>query len=273
MTLHKILLVYVGVLCGCIDRADPLSEDEHVAGWANSASALGVFAVGYEPIGFSDGKHSFQDPACPITSDDGGTVTIRGGCTDSKGVTWAGTATLVRDGSARRVTFDRYGNDALVGMVRTSGRFDVTAGSGGSHRFDVDVFRASGIETTIRYAGSVSGGYQGRTVWNGAGTITREGLTIHSGTIDAVTVDEVRDDAICAGQGASGTTTLTSGAHEVVITYDGASDCDPDEAARWARDGVDRGTIAGISCATGGRYGWGAIVAALALALRRRRSA
>jgi MYXO-CTERM domain-containing protein len=272
MTLHNALLLYASLLGACIDHPDPLTEDEHVAGWANSASALGVFSIGYEPLGFADGQHQFQDAACPVTADDGTTVTIRGGCADSKGVTWAGTATLVRDGSVRRITFDGYGNDALLGMVRTVGRFDVRAGDNGVHTFDVDVSRTGGIETRIRYTGSVSGSYKGRTVWNGSGRITREGITIHSGTIDAVTVDAVRDDAICAGQGASGTTTMTSEAHEVVITYDGASDCDPDEAARYARDGEDRGTITGITCASGGGYGWGMIFVALALTLRRRKS-
>lgn len=81
-----------------------MSEDKHVAGWANSSSALGVFAIGYEPLAFADGAHQFEDPACPVTSDDGTTVTIRGGCTDNKGTTWAGTATTARDGTARRIT-------------------------------------------------------------------------------------------------------------------------------------------------------------------------
>ena len=273
MRLDNVLWLCAALLAGCMGGGDPLSEDEHVAGWANTASALGVFAVGYEPIGFADGQDQFDDPACPVTTDDGTTVTVRGGCTDNTGVKWVGLATLVRDGTARHVTFDGYGNDAFLGMVRTSGRFDVTDAGGDVHQFDVDVHRSGGIETTIRYTGSVAGSYQGRTVWNGAGRITRDGITINSGTIDAATVDEVRDDAVCAGQGASGSTTLTSEAHEVVITYDGATACDPDNAAQWARDGEDRGTIKGITCAAGGGAGSGMIVIALALVLRRRRSA
>jgi MYXO-CTERM domain-containing protein len=270
MTLRNLSLVCMVSLVGCTN-GDPLSEDKHVAGWANSSSALGVFAIGYEPLGFADGAHRFQDPACPVTSDDGTTVTIQGGCADNKGTTWAGTATLVRDGSARRITFDGYGNDAFLGMERTSGRFDVIATDGGTHMFDVDVRRSGGIETSIRYTGTVKGGYQGRTVWNGSGRIVRDGITINSGGVDAVTVDQVRDDVVCAGQGASGTTKLTSDGHEVIIAYDGATDCDPDAAARWTRDGADRGTIKGISCSTGGSAGFGAIGFALAFALRRRR--
>jgi MYXO-CTERM domain-containing protein len=230
-----------------------------------------VFAIGYEPLGFADGAHQFADPACPITSDDGTTATIRGGCTDSKGTTWAGTATVVRDGNARHITFDSYGNDAFGGMERTSGNFDVIEADP-VRTFDVDVHRVGGIETTISYSGTVTGAYQGRTVWNGSGHISRDGITINSGSIDAVTVDEVRDDAVCAGQGASGTTTMTSDAHEVVIAYDGATDCDPDAAAHWTRDGKEMGTITGISCSTGGGSGFGAIVFALALVLRRRRA-
>jgi uncharacterized protein (TIGR03382 family) len=263
--------LWLVVLVGC-GGGDPLSEDEHVAGWANASSALGVFSVGYEPIGFADGKAPFEDPACPVTTDDGTTVTIQGGCMSNKGVTWAGTATLVRDGGARHVTFDHYGNDGFVGMVKMSGRFDVTPIDGGAHMFDVDVQRSGGIETTIRYTGTVSGSYDGRTVWNGAGRITREGITINSGAIDAVTVNEVWDNAVCGGQGASGTTKLTSDAHEVVITYDGATDCDPDEAARWTRDGEDMGMIKGITCNAGGSSGLGMIAFALVLVLRRRRA-
>ena len=248
-----------------------MSEDEHVAGWANTASALGVFAHGYEPIGFADGKAPFEDPACPITSDDGTTVTLRGGCTNRKGVEWAGTATLVRAGGARHVTFERYGNDAFGGLVLTTGRFDVMPIDGGAHMFDVDIRRTGGIHTTIRYTGTISGGYEGRTVWNGAGRITRDGITINSGTIDALTVDQAWDNAVCSGQGLSGTTKLTSDTHDVVITYDGATDCDTDEAARWTRDGEDMGTIKGITCAAGAPSGIGMILFALVWVLRRRR--
>ena len=271
MTLRKIPLLYlVSLVVGCTN-GDPLSEDKHVAGWANASSALGVFSLGYEPLGFADGVQHFDDPACPVTSDDGTTVTIHGGCTDSKGTKWAGTAKLVRDGSARHITFDGYGNDAFLGMATTSGRFDVTETAANVHAFDVDITRSGGIEETIRYTGSVTGDYQGRTVWNGSGHIERDGITINSGSVDAVTVDEVRDDAVCAGQGESGTTKMTSDAHEITIAYDGATDCDADAAARWTRDGEDMGTIKGISCSTGNGAGFALIGAALALVLRRRR--
>jgi len=272
MMLRNLSYLSLVSLVACTGSSDPLAEDKQVGGWANASSAVGVFSIGYEPLAYTDGKHQFEDPACPVTNDDGTTVTIRGGCTDIKGTMWSGTATVVRDGTARRITLESYGNDAFLGMQRTSGSFDVIATDGGAHMFDVDVHRPDGIETTIRYTGTVTGGYDSRTVWNGGGRITREGITINSGTVDAVTVDQVRDNAVCGSQAASGTTTMTSDEHEVVIAYDGATDCDADAKAHWMRDGKDMGMIDGISCsAGGGRAGFGAIVLALACVLRRRK--
>jgi MYXO-CTERM domain-containing protein len=57
----------------------------------------------------------------------------------------------------------------------------------------------------------------------------------------------------------------------VVIEYDGASDCDDRDSARWSRDGDDRGTIEGITCSTGGPGGLGALALVLCLVVRRRR--
>jgi len=270
MTIRNLSLVCLVSLVGCTN-GDPLSEDKHIAGWANASSALGVFAIGYEPLGFADGAHQFEDPACPATADDGTTVTITGGCKDSKGTTWAGKATVVRDGNARHITFNAYGNDSFVGMQHTTGTFDVVETDSTHSTFEVDIRQTEGIETSIQYSGTVTGSYQGRTVWNGSGHISREGFTINSGSVDAVTVDEVRDDAICGGQGASGTTKMTSDEHEVVIAYDGATDCDPDAAAHWMRDGKEMGVIKGISCSTGSPTGFGLIGFALVFVLRRRR--
>src|SRR5215510_10449339 len=92
MTPRNSLSLCLVVLVACTN-GDPPSENEHVAGWANASSALGVFSVGHEPIGFADGQAPVADPACPVTTDNGTTVTIQGGCMNSKGVTWAGTAT------------------------------------------------------------------------------------------------------------------------------------------------------------------------------------
>src|SRR5215471_5650998 len=68
-------------LVGC--QSSSLEDAENVRIWATTASAVAVFAEVYDPIAFADGHRTFDDPACPHTSDDGTTATLRGECTDS----------------------------------------------------------------------------------------------------------------------------------------------------------------------------------------------
>jgi len=132
--------------------------------------------------------------------------------------------------------------------------------------------------TTIHYSGSVQGDYGGPTTWNGGGHIKRQGVISPNGAVDASTLDEVVDGMVCAGQPASGSTTLTSGSDTAVITYDGESDCDDKQNAQLSVNGDDRGLIDGISCAVGAfgaRRGSSVagvllLLAASALGLRRR---
>jgi hypothetical protein len=230
-----------------------------------------VFTVGYEPLAFTDGEATFADAACPRTADSGDTVTIDGDCTDSDDVRWTGTATITRVGATGRdIVLDGYGNDAFVGAERATGTFSVRAAGDGRHSFAVDVIKRGGVTTTIEYSGTVEGDYDGPTLWNGSGTITRDGDFVNGGTVEATTVDQLRDNAICPGEGISGSTILRSADHDVVIEYDGATDCDDADAARWSRDGKDQGTIGGITCSTGGASGLGAIVLVVLVTLRRR---
>jgi hypothetical protein len=265
-------MLIVLVLAGC--AKDPLSKAENIAGWANATSALGVFTTGYEPLAFATGQQPFADPACPATTDDGTTVVITGGCVDAGGVEWFGSATVVRGAAgALSLTLDGYGNDAFLGPARSTGTFAVEQLAADHHAFDVDVVTVGGITTSVVYTGDVVGTVTGPTTWNGSGTITREGEFFDSGTVEAVTVDQVRDGARCPGEGISGRTTMTSDEHTVVIEYDGATACDDADAARWSRDGEDQGTIDGVTCSAGGRGGLGALaLVALALALARRRA-
>jgi hypothetical protein len=69
---------------------------------------------------------------------------------------------------------------------------------------------------------------------------------------------------------------MVSNEHTVVITYDGATDCDDDDSARWSRDGEDQGLVAGVTCSLGGGQTTCAgtialVVAVILLAGRRRR--
>ena len=265
---------------GCKGGGDPLSEMEHISGWANASSALGVFIWGHDPLAITDGAFVPVDSTCPVVADDGTTVTITGdGCTDSEGTQWHGSATVVRGfNGGRSLTltgFDKAEDPSLSAPV--SGSFEVVELATDRHAFDVDISVTTGIENHTVYRGEVQGGWTGRTVWSGTGTIHREALVINSGTVDATTVDQVRDSDICPGQCASGTTTMVSDEHEVVISYDGETACDEDEGARWSRDGQDMGVVNGVTCNVFGGGGAGdaapgllLVILALALGTRRR---
>ncbi|WP_437535913.1 hypothetical protein WME79_15385 [Sorangium sp. So ce726] len=261
------------MLAGCgsdkeLGPVPPFQSEEHVQVWATSASALGVYVHAYEPIAVADGHLNFQDPACPMTSDDGTTLTIAGGCTDEGDRQWSGRATVTRDGGERTLTFEDFdGKDGTM-VVRTTGP--------SFHEFHADL--VIGGVTTIGYDGTIEGDYTGRTTWNGSGTVRRDGLLAPTGIVEATTVDEVVDDGVCSGQPVSGSTTLQSRGDTAVITYDGATDCDAEQNARFSVNDRDRGMVSGINCAIdapgrsdrAGRFGVAVALAALCAALGRR---
>lgn len=221
------------------ERATPFRNEEDVQVWATNASAVAVYSNAYEPIAVADGQATFSDPECPVTSDDGTTLTISGGCTDAGGKEWTGEATVTREGDDRTLEFDDF--DGKVGTVTLR----LTAPS--AHEFDVDL--VIGSVTTITYSGTIEGDYDGPTLWNGSGRVEREGYFSPTGVVEATTADQVVDDAVCSGQPVSGSTTLHAHGDTAVVTYDGATDCDPDQNARLSVNGKDRGLVSGISCA------------------------
>lgn len=257
---------------GCGGGGDPLERPEDIAGWANAASALGVYTSAHEPLGLANGAFAYPDPACPASEDDGTTLVITGGCTDSSERTFDGEVTVARGEGRWTLTFDAFGDDRFGGMARVSGTFTVVEEGQDLYSFAADLDGDGGIETRTRYSGTVAGGYQTTTVWNGSGTIAREGITINSGAVDAETVDQRRDDDVCPGEGLSGTTSMTSDEHTVVIAYDGETDCDEDDAARWSLDGEDQGLVSGVTCSAGGSAGATGALLLLLLALWLRRA-
>ena len=272
-------LVLLPTAIGCGDDTEfepaaPFEKNEDIQVWATNASAVAVYTHAYEPIGVSDGALSYADPACPETSDDGTTFTIRGGCTDTSGKEWGGQATVVRDGEDRLLTLDGFRNDDTVrdGTVR------LTLLGPSLREFEANL--QLGEVTTIDYVGTVDGDYSGPTVWNGAGRVEREGYLPPVGAVDAETVNEVVDNDVCAGQPVSGATILRTRDHTAVIEYDGVTDCDPDQNAKLTVNDEDRGLIGGILCAVtgvGGTKGASSIpafllaAAGIAVRLRRRR--
>ena len=79
----------VTLASGC--STDPLDEAQWSGTWATTGSAVAIYSHVYDPIGRTDGHVTFPDAACPTVSDDGTTLTITGGCTDSTGTEWRGT--------------------------------------------------------------------------------------------------------------------------------------------------------------------------------------
>jgi MYXO-CTERM domain-containing protein len=228
--------------------ADPLDDPETIRDWANVASAVAVYASVYEPFAVADGEITFPDPNCPAVTDDGTIVEMVGGCTEeSSGKDWVGSATVERSSNGdSRLTLDGFGTptNTRTGEANRQ-RVDDT-----NHDFDVDLVIDSTMAVmTFDYSGHVTGDYDTRTVWSGSGTVTRSGVEAPTGRVEASTTDEVVDDAVCSGQPVSGNTTLQDDAgNTVVITYDGSTDCDEDQAASFSLNGEPQGEITGVVC-------------------------
>jgi hypothetical protein len=245
--------------------APPFDKAEDVSVWATAASAVGVYQHVYQPIAIADGEQSFSDPECPVVEDDGTTWTATGGCTTSEDEEVEGSVTIVRDGASRSLTFD--------GFEGKHGTFELREVEAGRYEFDAD-FDVGGF-TFIEYMGSVQGGYDERTLWNGSGTIKRDGFIPPNGEVEASTIDEVVDNDVCAGQPVSGRTILKSGEDTAEITYDGEADCDDEKQALLTVNDEDRGYVSDITCSVGApgggsRGALGTLLLALAAPLARR---
>jgi len=279
-TLAGLLVVGAALTVGC--ASDPLNDADEVATWVNTGSALAVYSHAHDALSFAEGKSTFPDATCPLTSDDGKTVKITGGCTDSRGEHWVGTATVGRaaDGS-RALVFDGFAHNGDPDMLsEVTGKFDFHPTAASTHSFDADLVQKGGIETTIRYAGTVVGDFGMATTWNGSGTVERDGLADPTGTVRVSTTNELVDDSVCSGQPVSGQTRIENDDHVAIVTYDGATDCDADKAATWTLDDEDQGRITGITCSVpapgAGTEARGAalvILAAFGVVCHRRRAA
>jgi hypothetical protein len=234
---------------GGADSGGSLSEPEDIRTWANSVSSLGLYIHAYEPIAVADGEATLADPSCPVMTDDGETLELVGGCTSSDGVEWVGRATVVRSTNGdRTLTYDGFGTITDATEETRTGEARVLFVDAMEHDFVLDLVHEGPVTTTVDYAGNVVGDYGTRTVWSGSGTVTREGTTSPVGTVEATTTEEVVDDAVCSGQPASGSTVIESASDTVVITYDGSTNCDAENAASYSLNGVPQGTISGIIC-------------------------
>jgi hypothetical protein len=266
-----LVVVALALFTGCV-QAPGLDDPDMVRVWANAVSPVAVFLQAYDPVSQSYAQPDvYKDATCPVITDDGTTLGIAGECTDATGQRWYGSAQVVRSGTSDRdVTLDGYGHSSDSGDSRATGTVAIHELLDGSHSFAVHLVVEGGMRLAIDYEGTVAGFYgDAVTVWSGHGTVDRTGPLRPTGQVVATTVDQ-RLDSVCSGESASGATTIAADGHTVVITYDGATDCDAEHSARWSFDGRERGLVSGISCAAspgGASRGAGLLgLAALALA-------
>jgi hypothetical protein len=297
-----------GVAAGTLNGLQPAPIDtaDHVKPFVSaSAGAMYGLSILESAIpGLQIGTN--PPPSCPVITQSGDTMTVRGDCTDANGKQWFGTVTRQGGDGATETstTFNGWGSDGAVscmGMMgqshsRTNGTIRASGASGSNTvTFDLDLtIESSGLDETscMMVDSTIAMQYHGTAATNGSAT-TYNGsgrLGFSSvGVVDASTTDEVIDGTVChdpASMGnspsepLSGTTTLRSGSNTAVITYDGATNCDPAGTVTWTYNGTSQGELAGVRCNVSRRVGQRGTIAfaglafvALAVARSRRRKA
>ncbi|KFE72087.1 MYXO-CTERM sorting domain-containing protein [Hyalangium minutum] len=271
-----------------------LESGDDVKQWSGSASAVTIFFFSMTPMIAADLSQQGENAInCPEVITEGSKKTYKGGCTDKSGKTWFGTA----------VTESFNQETSTVGLIRYEGfgyGSPKTCGGGQTASSSLKVdgeIKGEGTQSTskptfdinfrmelgsvneddctlksntmlIDYEGSFEPMGDGQK-WNGKGRIGSASI----GKVEVSTVDQVLDTEACLNESLSGSTTLKAGKNTVVVTYDGATDCDDDSTAHWSLNGQDQGKMAGIGCSAGGGgmgLAWGALAALLLLWPRRR---
>ena len=270
-----------------IDLLAPVSlTPGNVRAFAN-ASAPQIFTWGvavYSGVGVS------EDP-CPKMTQDGNKKIFEGGCTTMDGQTVTGNAIAEETDTSIDIEYDTFGyaqvGDCHGAQVEQRYAFDGTfngkqlAPGKGEFKADLvidshDADPASCVAVNetylIDYAGTAEGmqninggiALEGRTTWDGSGRVGAESV----GRADVSTSREVIDRAVCATEALSGTTMLQSAGDKAVITYDGASDCEPNSTVTYTINDAPQGELIGVSCAIDPREdnGWPwALLSALGL--------
>jgi MYXO-CTERM domain-containing protein len=258
--------------------------------WA-SASAPQLYSLAYTPLLVADVRLQLSGETCPAKTVNGDTTTYTGGCTDMDGKPWTGTATQTGQPAGTIVYADFGGTgSSTCNTVEYPSTFKyngtISPAQPGSAEIEV-IAEITGPDETngcaertgtfaIDYTLTLRRGTHDAdgdgdfddTYWSGTG---RYGNSF-DGAVDAVTTEEKLEDELCNDEALAGDTTITSSGHAIRITYDGATDCDPESTVHWAYDGTDRGEISDVSCAAGGSPGSALVlVFAVGAVVRRRR--
>jgi uncharacterized protein (TIGR03382 family) len=272
-------------------QAAKLESVDDVKQWSGSASASTIFFFSLSPMLIADlAQQVGGDTSCPEVITEDSKKTYKGGCTDKEGRKWLGTAVSEAFDRERAslglITYEGFGYEdtETCGGQTTPTLFKVDGEIQGESdektTFDLNLrVELNGVKDdctpqngtlAFDYLVTMERGTSGQK-WSGEGWI---GSSVH-GKLEASTVDQVIDQQACQHEAVSGTTTLKSGKNTVVVTYDGATDCDEQSTARWSLNGEDQGEMAGIGCsASGGGMGlaWGVLLILLAFLPRHRRS-
>lgn len=246
---------------------------------ANMGSAPNLFMLAYLPAMVSD-----FDENCPVESETATSTIITGGCTDESGNAWVGRMEI----TPSTLTYEGFGWEEQLECdpsLTVSMIYDGTLRMSGvsSMNFTIDVVITGDVvdehACTVRRETGLGIDYGGTmvdtvtpdddgSIWNGQGWVGTP-----MSRLQAHTEDEVLHNDICGTEAASGTTTFTSGSDEIVITYDGETDCSPESTVQWSRNGTHQGELTGVACSAvrgADLGGLGVLVALLGLVRRRR---
>jgi len=271
-----------------------LESGDDVKQWSGSASAVTIFFFSMTPMLAADLAHQLDDAtSCPELITEGSKKTYKGGCTDESGKTWFGTAVTEsfnrETSSVGLIRYEGFGYESaepcgeqtvteslkVYGEIQGEGSenlsrptFDINFRMEQSNANEDCTLESETLLIDYEVAFEPMGSGQ---KWSGKGWIGSPS----AGKLELSTVDQLLDTETCQDESLSGTTTLKAGKSTVVVTYDGATDCDEDSTAHWSLNGQDQGEMAGIGCSAGGGgmgLAWGALAALLSLLPRRRRS-
>ncbi|RMG11357.1 MAG: hypothetical protein D6729_18085 [Deltaproteobacteria bacterium] len=285
-------------------KVDDAEDAEKLAG----LSAPNLYFTGMSPLFFVELAASLpeKDPNCPVVEEDGDTTTYSGECTTQSGTEVFGRATVVKTGEfgidsgslsgsvpIGTFTYEGFGYRASQSCddgskkeveLRFDGRLESKETGSGAYAFAIDLLGKGDLldsktctltpdgTLALVYSGTFSGekpngeGQYQKTTWNGSGRLGQTDL----GRASATTHDEVVDATVCGYEALSGSTQI-SAAKEVLVTYDGESDCSMDATVKWSLDGAEQGELKGVSCATGGGSASAAALLFVLAGLRIRR--
>jgi hypothetical protein len=253
-----------------VDRYPAAELDAGTVRAFATASAPNMFSIGVVLLIFPG---SDSEDSCPLVTESGNQQIHQGGCTTSEGTEVFGRAVVTSDDESSTIDYQGFGfgstqvcKGAEVKTTATySGSMDVWTTGIGTAAFSLDIeIEASGhhpsscatvaADAAYEYDGDLSGNedagtidLQAPTTWSGSGRIGSSGV----GALSTTTADELLDATVCGTEAASGTTTLEAGGDVAVITYDGASDCDPESTVSWSLNGVDQGELSEVRCSYG----------------------